>query len=131
MADNEAMRVRYEKAIPALMSEFSHRAAAEKIGVHEATLIQWLKDPVLAELYSEARRAAIQHSIAQLSKMTSKATMRLFAIIMDDDQPVTAHLAAIKLVYEYAFRAEEVLSEMQAARRAEARDRRHRTHETG
>jgi hypothetical protein len=113
------MQERHEKALAALMSEITIRGAAAKLGIGETTLHMWLKDPMLAEAYKEARLSAIEQAIAMLSKMTTKATERVYAILVDDDQPATAHLAAAKLVLEYGFRGEAILTKRAQARQFE------------
>lgn len=110
MAGNNPLEERYDKALAALMSEPTIRAAAKKLDIAEPTLYKWLRDPIFSSMYREARMKAVEHAIAKLHKGTNIAVDRLLHIIQDGEQPAAVQVAAARAVLEYSFRGLDVMS---------------------
>lgn len=108
-----------EAAIAALLSCRTILEAAKAVGIGEATLRRWMKEPGFAAHYREARRQVVQHSIGALQGATSKAVATLLRI-MDCDSPSAAASAA-RTVIERAHEAielEDVLQRVDEIERA-------------
>ena len=66
-----------DAAIGALMSQPTRSAAAESVGIGEATLRRWLKEPDFLGAYRTARRDALEHCVALLQKTGDDAVEAL------------------------------------------------------
>jgi hypothetical protein len=64
----EKLTRKQDQAIGALLTEQTIAAAAEKVGVGEATLRRWLKLPEFLAAYREARREVMEKTMAQLQQ---------------------------------------------------------------
>jgi hypothetical protein len=73
----EKLSRKQEQAIAALLGELSVRAAAEKVGVNECTLRNWLKQPAFASAYRAARRQIVEVAVAGLQRLTLQAVEQL------------------------------------------------------
>ncbi len=62
-----------EAAITALLTEPTFSGAAAKAGVGEATLRSWLRQPMFADEYRKARRAALEAVIGQMARASTRA----------------------------------------------------------
>ncbi len=70
-------RGRWAAAIAALLVEPTYDAAARRAGVSPATLRRWMRRPPFLRLWRRARRAVVEHAIAQLQQATDAAVTTL------------------------------------------------------
>lgn len=96
-----------ERAIAALLSERSAKAAAEKAGVSETTLYRWLRHPDFQVPYRQARRNVVEHALAGLQDATGSAVGALRRN-MSCGRPAS-EIAAARIVLELSIRAVEVI----------------------
>jgi hypothetical protein len=66
-----------EAAVAALLALPTVAAAAQKAGVSERTLRNWLKLPAFVSAYREARRQIVELAIGQLQRLTHQAVEAL------------------------------------------------------
>jgi len=104
----EKLSHKQERAIAALLVAPSVTAAAQQIGVNENTLLRWLKDTAFEAAYREARRAVVQHAIAQVQRATGEAVETLRAVMQDPAAPASARVSAAKTILETAVKAVEL-----------------------
>ncbi len=97
-----------EQAIAALLSCPTIEQAATTIGVDEATLRRWMKDPEFRTEYREARRQITEYATAQLQRLGSAAAKTLGEIIKDGDAPAAARVTACRAALDLALRGVEV-----------------------
>jgi uncharacterized protein YggE len=97
-----------ERAIIALLSEPTLRAAAASAGISETTLWRWLKDPDFARAYREARREAIEQATAQLQALASEAVRTLGQILRDDKAAPHVRASAAARVLALAYKSREL-----------------------
>ena len=107
-AHGEKLSRKQEQTIAALLTCGSITAAAAGCGVAEATLHRWLKDTAFQAAYREARRAVVQHAIAQVQQATGEAVETLRAVMQAADTPASARVSAAKVVLEIAVKAVEL-----------------------
>ena len=107
-AHGEKLSRKHEQTIAALLTCDSITAAAADCGVAEATVHRWLKDVVFQTAYREARRAVVQHAIAQVQRATGDAVETLRSVMQDREAPASARVSAAKAVLETAVKAVEL-----------------------
>src|SRR5436309_12844184 len=90
LAENGRLTARQEKALLALLTEPSVREAAKASRVGERTLYAWLKEPVFAETYRQARREAVSRALGRLQQVASDAVDTLQSVTTDDEVPAPA-----------------------------------------
>ena len=79
-----------EKAILALIEQPTVPKAAEVAGVAISTIYRWLKEPIFAEAYREARRESFRHAISLTQRYAPAAIQTLMKVMQD---PAAAHTA--------------------------------------
>jgi phage terminase small subunit len=97
-----------EALISALLTAPSLAAAAQQAGLSEVTAWRWLKDATFQAAYREARRAVVQHAIAQVQQATGEAVETLRAVMQDADAPASAKVSAAKTILDTAVKAVEL-----------------------
>src|SRR5262249_37874947 len=97
-----------ERAMTALLSCASILDAARQSGVAEVTLYRWLKDIAFQAAYREARRAVVQHAIAQVQRATGEAVETLRTVMQDPEAPASARVSAAKAMLETAVKGIEM-----------------------
>ena len=102
------MRHKQECAIAALLVAPSVTAAAQQIGVNENTLLRWLKDAAFQSAYRDARRAVVQHAIAQVQQATGEAVETLRNVMQDPAAPASARVSAAKAMLETALKGIDI-----------------------
>ncbi len=110
-----------EQAISALLHFPTIEEAAKSIGIAEATLSRWLKDPDFRSAYQEARRQTVEQATATLQQLTNSVAKTLKAIVEDDKAPASARVMACRTVLEMAQRGvevEELTARVEALERA-------------
>lgn len=109
MAENgRKLSTKQKRAIAALLSQKSVRAAAESARVGERTLYRWLKDAGFRAALAAAEGDAIDQATRRLIAMTGKAADELQAILTDLDSTPAVRLRAIELIFANALKLREL-----------------------
>jgi hypothetical protein len=87
-----------EALISALLTAPSLAAAAQQAGLSEVIAWRWLKDATLQANYRDARRALVQHAIAQVQRATGEAVETLRSVMQDAEAPASARVSAAKAI---------------------------------
>jgi hypothetical protein len=96
-----------EQALAALLSESSIEDAAGKIGVNEATLRRWLRQPAFRSAYRQARRRLVEQAIGRIQEATGAAVDTLLNIARNGARDGDRVRAAVALL-DYAVRGMEL-----------------------
>ena len=96
-----------DAAIGALLSQPTVIAAAQVVGIGEATLRRWLKDRGFLTAYRAARRQALEHSLALLQKAGSKAVETLLECLQAESEGV--RLRAACAILDYSLKGSELM----------------------
>ena len=99
---------RQEKFMMALLACATMTQAAQTVPIAEATAVRWLKAPAFQAAYREARRAVVQHAIAQVQQATGEAVETLRSVMQDPEAPASARVSAAKAVLDTAVKAVEL-----------------------
>lgn len=116
-----------EQAIAALLTAPSIEAAAQTIGVANATLRRWLADPSFKAEYMAARRDAVSQAVGALQRACLEAVETLRDVMTDRDAPHHARVASARAVLEGALRGietEDVMARLDALEAAQDEGRR-------
>ncbi len=97
-----------EKALVALLSEPTIKAAAASIGIGESTLHLWLQDPIFDDAYREARRGTVQQAITRLQSLSGAAVVVLAHLMADKNTPASTRYAAASKILDTAIKAVEL-----------------------
>ncbi len=125
MSENEsqqkALTTKQHRAIKALLTEPTIKAAAEKARVAEATLHRWLNDPVFSLAYRDARGRLLETTLTRLQQSASKAVDTLDDVMDSAITQPGARVSAAKAVLEMTLKAREVLEVEERLRALEAK----------
>jgi hypothetical protein len=102
-----------ERAIIALLSEPTLRAAASSADISETTLWRWLRDPDFKDAYRKARSDALAQATARLQTLTGAAVEALAEIVGNENVGPHVRLSAASKILEMAYKAAEI-DELQA-----------------
>jgi hypothetical protein len=102
-----------ERAIIALLSEPTLRAAASSANISETTLWRWLRDPDFKDAYRKARSDALAQATARLQTLTGAAVEALAEIVGNENVGPHVRLSAASKILEMAYKAAEI-DELQA-----------------
>ena len=97
-----------EKAIAALISCPTIPEAAVSIGIGEATLFRWLKNPRFKASYRRARHQVVSLAIGHLQTKITKAIDTLLEVAGDKEAPSSARVAAARAIVDQSLRAVEI-----------------------
>ncbi len=103
----EKLGRKQEQAIAALLQWPTITAAANSLGIGEATLWRWLQDPEFEAQYRRARQAALDQAIAQIQQAASEAVETLRTVQTDTEAPASSRVTAAKTVLEMSFKLRE------------------------
>lgn len=98
---------RQERAIVALISSPTIEGAAKAAKIGRVTLFKYLQEPLFQKVYREAKRQSVEHAIAKLQRVSTKAVDILEEIMRNRDAPASARVTAAKTVLEMAVKAIE------------------------
>lgn len=105
------MTSRQKKALAALLSAPTIRAAALAAGVNYSTLRRWIAEDVdFRRAYSEEMAVLVENAANQARQGMTEAVSVLRAIVRDEDAPQTNRLAAAKVIIESGSRLIEMQS---------------------
>lgn len=82
-----------EQAIAALLSCSTQAKAAEKAGISERTLRNWLAQDAFQDAFRQARRRVVDLSIGRLQRATGKAVSTLVRLLVSEHHPTRARSA--------------------------------------
>ena len=108
-ASTHTLTARQEQSITALLVQGSLQAAAEASGIHEKMLRRWLReDTAFQAAYRDARRAVVQHAIAQVQRATGEAVETLRTVMQDSESPASARVSAAKAMLATAVKGIDI-----------------------
>ena len=93
-----------EQAIAALLVQPIIAKAAKQGGVGERTLLRWLKRDDFQAALRIAQRKVLSQAIAQLQQATSESVETFRSVMMDEDAPASARVAAARIVLDFAIK---------------------------
>ena len=96
-----------DAAIGALLSRPTISAAAESVGIGEATLRRWLKEPGFLAAYRAVRRDTLEHCVALLQKAGSDAVEAMQQSLQATSEGV--RLRAACAILDYSMKGVELL----------------------
>jgi len=97
-----------EEAIAALLTQRNVEEAARTAGIGTQTLLRWLKIPEFIKEYRQARREAVQQSVARLQQATGAAATIVMRLMADPNVPAAVRLRAAECVFDHAIRGIEL-----------------------
>lgn len=106
---NQTLSAKQQRAIKALLTEPTTRAAAEAAKVSEATIWRWLADPDFDQAYRAAREQLYEATLASLQEASTLAVETLRQVMDDPKAPAPARVSAARCVLEMSIRARETL----------------------
>jgi hypothetical protein len=90
-----------ERAIPALLTYPTIKAAAEACGIGERTLHTWIDEPAFLKAFRKARRQTFQQAISMCQKATPVAVQALHKIVTDPGTKANVRVAAASAIMKY------------------------------
>ena len=112
MRADKGARVKFtrkmEEAVAALLTQRNHEEAARAVGISQATLLRWQKEPEFQAAYREARRAVYSQSVARLQQATSAAATTLEKTMIDAATPASVRVRAAEAIFAHAAKAIEI-----------------------
>ena len=108
MNDYAELEPGQERAIIALLSEPTLKAAATSAGISETTLWRWLRDPTFKDSYRKARSDALAQATARLQTLAAEAVETLVEV--HRNQQIGAHIrvSAARTLLELAYKVHEM-----------------------
>lgn len=101
------MNPRKTRALAALLSCPTARAAAKECGISESTMRIYQKDAEFAEAYRRRCAELLNEAADRAKTAVVPAVERLSAIIADDRQQPQIHVSACRVLIEYSLRLVE------------------------
>src|SRR5215510_760248 len=109
MGENGRLSAKQQRAIEALLSEPTTRAAAAVARVSETTIWRWLADPVFSKAYRSSRSQLLDRILTQLQARGQDAIEALADVMKDADSPPSARVSAARAILEIALKARDSL----------------------
>lgn len=109
MSETERLSAKQQRAIEALLTEPTTRAAAAAAEVSEATIWRWLAEPEFSAAYRATRGRLLESTLTALQSASADAVVCLREILNDKTAQVYARVSAAKSVLELGLKAREVL----------------------
>lgn len=119
MSEKERLSTKQARAIEALLSEPTTRAAAKAAGVSEATIWRWLAEPGFAAAHQEARGQLLQGTLTALQAISCEAVAVLREVMNSGASPAGVRVRAAAEVIGLALRAKGELETEQRIRALE------------
>jgi hypothetical protein len=121
-----------ELLIASLLTEATLEAAARKTGVSVRSVKTWMREPSFRRAYREARQAVLERTTALLLAMTSKAVVKLYEAMDEEDAAIRLRAATTVLSYVNETIAKVDLAEdlAELRRQVEETQRAHHTSQT-
>ena len=102
------MTPRQTKALQALLSSPTKKAAAEAAGISESTLRNYLADPAFAEAYKKALTGLVDDATRQAQQSLDPALTVLREIAEAPESAASAKISAARTLLEYGLRLTEI-----------------------
>jgi len=102
------MTPKKDKALVALLTYPTQKAAANAAGISDDTLRRYLRDPDFQAEYRRARDNMISEATAGAQQALSPALSVLKEIVEDKNQSTTARIQAARALLEYGLRLTEI-----------------------
>ena len=96
--------MRQEKALTALLTYPTARAAAKAAGIDERTLRRYWNDPEFLREYRKRCASMLEQATDRAKQTLPPAVERLALIVSDDSAPAQQQIAAARAVLEYGLR---------------------------
>ncbi len=109
LSEIERLSTKQQRAIEALLTEPTTRAAAVEAEVSEATIWRWLAEPGFSVAYRAARGRLLESTLTALQSASVDAVVCLREILNDKSAQVSARVSAAKSVLELGLKAREIL----------------------
>ena len=103
----EKLSRKREQALYSLVHQPTIAAAARAIGIGEATLRRWLKNPDFRADYRRYKQEILEHSIALLQTSGDEAVKTLLSSLHAESEPV--RLRAACAILDYAIKGLEIV----------------------
>lgn len=100
---------RKAKALQALLTCSTKADAAQKAGIGESTLREYLNDPEFIKEYERQLSTLITEAAQQGKQGLSEALSTLREINSDKDRPASARISAARSLLEYGIRLTEIV----------------------
>jgi transposase-like protein len=97
-----------DAAVAALLTHGTIGQAAQAVGIDETTLRRWLKDPAFQQVYSQARADLLQDSLGHVAEGLVHGALVLRRVLQDAEAGASAKVAAVRLLYDLAFKDREL-----------------------
>lgn len=115
------MTPKQQKALQALLTCPTKRAAAAEAGVDEKTLRRYLADPVFQKEYRRAFQSLVTEATREAQKTLSPAIIALKSIMEDEEESAGSRISAARSLLGFGMKLIEVtdivarLDELEAA----------------
>ncbi len=119
------MTPKQERALAALISCPTARAAAKSAGLSESALRRYKQDPVFQAEYRKRCNELLEAACTKAKSALPPAIERLNGIVQDDEQQPREQIAAARAVLEYGLRLIEAVDIEQRLRALEERSQDH------
>jgi hypothetical protein len=106
--DKSELTPKQEKAIAALLGAVTIQQAAIRADISESTLLRWLKLPVFASAYREARHHLVIQAVGHLQRACTGAVSVLCSVAADKTAPSSSRVSAARAILDTAMRASEI-----------------------
>ena len=106
-----------ERALQALLTCPTKKAAAEQAGISARTLRDYLADPEFQAEYRKAFQSLVTEATRQAQQALSPALSALKSIVEDEEENSSSRIAAARALLEYGLRLTEfndILQELEA-----------------
>lgn len=97
-----------ERALQALLTQPTKKAAAEAVGISTRTLQTYLADPEFQAEYKKAFGQLVDDATRQAQQSLNPAISALRSIVEDDDENSSARISAARTLLEYGLRLTEI-----------------------
>lgn len=97
-----------ERMLGALITNWTVQDAAKELGLHPSTIYKELKNPTFMHAYRSIRKQIFDQTITTSANLVGVAQQRLGKILKDPNQKTSDHVAAAKVVLEYASKMMEI-----------------------
>ena len=121
MSENKRPSARQQRAIEALITEPTTRAAAKAAKVSEATIWRWLTDPIFSTAYKDARSQLLESTLTALQAKGQAAVEALADVMTNAVEYPSARVSAARTILEMTLKAREVLEVEERLREVEAK----------
>lgn len=101
------MNAARNKALAALLTQPTQKAAAQAAGISEDTIARYLKDPAFLAAYNKAFADVVRDATRQAQQMLNPALNALQEVVQDKEVAAGARIAAARSILEYGLRFTE------------------------